>query len=134
MLIFANKAESLRMIQSEKTSTEKLNETIIQAVQDKKAENVVSLNLGKIPNSVCSRFVICHGNSKTQVDAIADEAIRLVKEKTGEKPWHTEGYENAEWILIDYVDVVLHIFQKEVRKFYNLEDLWADADITRFED
>ena len=122
------------MINSENNSTEQLAETIIHAVQDKKAEKVISLDLSKIPNAVCSRFVVCHGNSKTQVDAIADEAIRKVKTETGEKPWHTEGYENAEWILIDYVDVVLHIFRKEVRDFYKLEDLWADADITRYEE
>ncbi|MCF8228199.1 MAG: ribosome silencing factor [Bacteroidales bacterium] len=122
------------MINSENNSTEQLAETIIHAVQDKKAEKVISLDLSKIPNAVCSRFVVCHGNSKTQVDAIADEAIRKVKTETGEKPWHTEGYENAEWILIDYVDVVLHIFRKEVRDFYKLEDLWADVDITRYEE
>lgn len=121
------------MNMSEKIPSKELAQIIIEAIGEKKAKNIVSLNLSKIPNAICSYFIICHGTSKTQVDAIAESAIELVKKQTGEGPWHKEGFENAEWILIDYVDVVLHVFIKDVRQFYKLEELWADAEIEQFE-
>lgn len=121
------------MTEPKETSAVKLTKIIINGVQDKKGKDIVSLDLSKIPNAVCSHFVVCHGTSSTQVEAIADAVIEKVRNKTGEKPWHKEGFENAEWILIDYVDVVLHIFRKSVRDFYQLEDLWADAETEHFE-
>lgn len=110
-----------------------LAETAIKGVFEKKAENVVLLNLQKIPHAVADYFVICTGNSERQVDAISDSVEEEVKKETGEKPWHTEGRENAEWILLDYVNVVVHVFKPETREFYDLEGLWADAEVKQFE-
>ena len=78
-------------------------------------------------------FIICHGNTKIQVEAIAEAIEENVRQKIADKPWHKEGLENAEWILLDYVDVVVHIFQESTRSFYNLEKLWADAVIKEYE-
>lgn len=108
-------------------------EQVVNGMQDKKARNIVSLNLSKIPNAVAQYFVICHAPSKTQVDAIYDGVVESVQKQTGVKPFNREGYENSEWILIDYVDVVVHIFLEDIRTFYHLEDLWADAKITKHE-
>jgi len=107
-----------------------LIEAISAAMTDKKARNPVILDFTALTGTVCDAFVICHGSSRTQVEAIADHVIGEVKKKTGINPYHAEGFENAEWILIDYFDVIVHIFQEERRKFYNLEQLWADANIT----
>lgn len=107
-----------------------LAETVIKGIQEKKGKNIVCLNLKNIENAVCDYFIICHGDSNTQVEAIANSIDDEVKKDLGEDPWHSEGYENAEWILVDYVDVVVHVFQKDVRDFYKLEQLWGDADIT----
>lgn len=108
---------------------------IIQAalhgMLEKKAKDPVVLDFFNMNHAVCDAFVICHGTSRTQVEAIASEVIREVKTKTGENPWHQEGFENAEWILIDYVSVVVHIFQDSRRTFYNLEQLWGDARIEK---
>jgi ribosome-associated protein len=97
-------------------------------MQEKKGRAIVSLNFSKMPNALCDYFVICHGMSRVQVDAIAEGVEDSVRNKTGAKPWNREGAENAEWILLDYVNVVVHVFQDSVRDFYNLEKLWADAD------
>lgn len=115
-------------------SAEELANIIIDGIKDKKAEKVVKLDLTGVPNAICKYFIICHGNSKTQVEAIADSAIEKAKKEKDEKPWQKEGYENAEWILLDYVDVVLHVFQPATRDFYKLEELWADAVISKYED
>jgi ribosome-associated protein len=104
-------------------------EQVVNAMQDKKARQIVSLDLSKIPNAVTKYFVICHAPSKTQVDAIYDNVIDIVREECGVKPFNREGQENSEWILIDYVDVVAHVFLEDIRTFYHLEDLWADAEI-----
>jgi ribosome-associated protein len=104
---------------------------ITDAMLDKKAMDPVVLNMKNLNSSVCDAFVICHGASRPQVEAIAEEVIGAVKKKTGQNPWHKEGFENAEWILIDFSDVVVHIFQDSKRPFYNLEQLWADAEITK---
>lgn len=100
---------------------------IVAAMQEKKARNIVSLDLKKIPNAVARFFVICHAPSKTQVSAIYDEVVDFVIKECGVKPFNKEGFENSEWILIDYVDIVVHIFLDDIRTFYKLEDLWADA-------
>jgi ribosome-associated protein len=106
-----------------------LIEAAVAAMTDKKARNPVIIDFGGLQGTMCDSFIICHGNSNTQVEAIADHIIAEVKKKTGLNPCHKEGFENAEWILIDYFDVIIHIFQEERRKFYNLEQLWADARI-----
>lgn len=114
-----------------KGSAEALLELIIQAVEEKKAKEIVILDLKKIDKAVCDYYVICHGDSNTQVEAIAKNVDGFVKKKSGEDPWHVEGFQNAEWILLDYVNIVVHVFQKEQRDFYGVERLWADAEITK---
>lgn len=100
---------------------------IIQSMSDKKAENIVCLNMKNILKNVCDYFVICDGNSSTQVDTIAKAVEDDMYKTIGESVHHREGYNNAEWILLDYIDVVVHIFQPQQRRHYNLEGLWADA-------
>lgn len=104
-----------------------LADIIIKAMQEKLGLDIVKLNLSGIPNSITDYFVICHGASRTQVDAIADSILFEVKNAIGALPSHREGFENSEWVLLDYFDVVVHIFQPESREFYQLEKLWADA-------
>lgn len=112
---------------------EKLTGTIIRAIQDKKGKNIVSLDLSKIDGAICSCFIVCNADSTTQVAAIAASIEEQVLETLGEKVWRVEGQQNALWIAMDYVDVVVHIFQTELREFYKLEELWADAPATRYE-
>jgi ribosome-associated protein len=114
---------------TKKNQTEKLVETIVEAILDTKGEEVISLHFDKLENTVCKYFVICHANSNTQVKAIADHVEETARIKLKEKIWHSEGQENAQWVLLDYSDVVVHIFQTQIRYFYNLENLWADAKI-----
>ena len=116
-----------------KDSPEFLIETISEAMLDKKAKDPVILDFRGSGNPVCDAFLITHATSRTQSEAIADEVIHRVKKHTGLHPWHKEGFENAEWILIDYIDVVVHIFQETTRKFFNLEQLWADARVQKIE-
>ena len=99
----------------------------VAAMQDKKAKQIISLDLSKISNAVTKYFLICHATSKTQVDAIYENVVERVREQCGVKPINREGNENSEWILIDYFDVVIHVFLEDIRTFYQLEDLWADA-------
>ena len=107
--------------------SEMLAEIIIKGMQEKKGIDIVKLNLSVIPNSITDYFVICQGSSRSQVEAIADSVQFEVKKAVGANPWHKEGRENSEWVLLDYFDVVVHIFQPEARNFYQLEKLWADA-------
>ena len=104
---------------------------IIDGIEDIKGEEITILDLRNLENSVCDYFVICQGNSNTQVNALANSVEKKVRENLREKPWHVEGTANAEWILIDYVNIAVHIFQRDVRSFYDLEGLWADAEITK---
>jgi len=104
-----------------------LAEIIVKSMQEKKGIDIVKLNLSGIPNSITDYFIICTGSSRSQVDAIAEEVQYEVKKAVGMPAWHKEGFENAEWILLDYFDVVVHVFQPEARGFYQLEKLWADA-------
>lgn len=105
-----------------------LADIAIKGILEKKGKNIICLNLKNIRNAICDYFIICEGDSTTQVDAIAKSVEHEINKAVGEKPYHSEGYENAEWILIDYVDIVVHVFQKPIRSFYNLEALWADAE------
>ncbi len=114
---------------SDKQTTD-LVDAIIDGMQEKKAKNITIINLTGIENSVADFFVICDADSKTHVEAIADSVDDVVQKTTNERPFHAEGFENAEWILMDYINVVVHVFQKEIRDYYNLEALWADAEIT----
>ncbi len=110
------------------TRNSKIFTTIIKAIQDKKGENIVSLDLRKIPEAVADFFIICEANSNTQVKAIADFVEEEVKMHTGETPYKHEGFTAQQWILVDYVNIVVHIFIPETRKFYKLEEMWSDAE------
>ncbi len=113
-----------------KTNTDLLITEIINGIETVKGENITILDLREIENTVCEYFIICDGNSNTQVRAISGSIQKIVGKNAQEKPWHVEGEITAEWILIDYVNVVVHIFQKPTREFYDIESLWGDAKIT----
>ena len=109
------------------TRNSKIFKTIIQAIQEKKGENIISLDLRKIPEAVADFFIICEASSTIQVKAIADFVEEHIKKTVKETPYHHEGFQSAHWILIDYVNVVVHVMQTETRKFYKLEEMWSDA-------
>ena len=111
-----------------------LADVIISGLQGRKAKEIHLIDLRGIGNTLCDYFVVCHGTSSTHAEALADAAEDEVRTNLSEKPSHKEGLGNAEWILLDYFDVVVHIFQESSREFYNIEDLWADAQITVIED
>lgn len=110
------------------TKNSKLIKTIITAIQDKKGENIVSLDLRKINEAVADFFIVCEAGNQPQIKAIAENVERVVKEECGESPYHHEGYNNLQWVLIDYVNVVVHVMQADTRKFYKLEEMWGDAE------
>ena len=114
-----------------KDLSQSIAEAAIFGILEKKGNDIHSLDLRKVDNAVTDYFIICHGDSNVQVSAIAKSVEEEVRKLAGEKPWHKEGYDNSEWVLLDYVNVVIHIFQKDIREFYNLEDLWADAKIKK---
>ena len=109
------------------TRNSKIFKTIIQAIQEKKGENIVSLDLRKIPEAVADFFVVCEAGSSTQVKAIADHIEELTKSNCDELPYKHEGRQTLQWVLIDYVNVVVHVMLPENRRFYKLEDMWSDA-------
>lgn len=109
------------------TKNSKLFKAIIHAIQDKKGSNIISLDLRKIPEAVADFFIICEANSTTQVKAISDNVEFYVKTVTDESPYRHEGQQAAHWILVDYINVVVHVMQPETRKFYKLEEMWSDA-------
>ena len=111
---------------NEKNNTQEILSSILEGIQKVKGQDITILDLREIENAVCSYFVICPGNSNTQVGAISG----AVQRQTPQKPWHIEGEQNAEWILLDYVDIVVHIFQRPIREYYDIEGLWGDARIT----
>jgi ribosome-associated protein len=104
-----------------------LNSVIIEGMQDIKAKEIVSLNLKELDAAVCDYFIICHGTSNTHVNSIADSVIETTIKSLKDKPFSKEGFQTGEWILLDYGDIVVHIFQKEIRDFYNIEKLWGDG-------
>ncbi len=106
-----------------------LNDTVIDCIQDKKGEDIIILDLQKIADTITDHFIICHADNITQVRAIGYNVIDKVREKTGINPYSKEGFENCEWILIDYLDTVVHVFLKDKRAFYQLEELWSDAEV-----
>ena len=110
--------------------SEDLVSLIIAAMEDKKAKDITILDLQEIDHAITNYFIICHGTSKPQLEAVAESISDRSARELGARPWHKEGFENAEWILLDYVDVVVHIFREDRRSFYQLEKLWADANIT----
>lgn len=119
---------------SKNTEKQLLVEKIIEAIQDTKGEDVLVFDLSNIENAVAETFIICSGNSNTQVSAISGNIEKKVRNDLRDRPWHVEGNENAMWVLLDYVSVVVHVFQKQVREYYDIETLWGDAKVTRIED
>lgn len=118
---------------SKSTEKQLLIDKIIESIQDTKGEDIQIFDLSGIENSVAETFIICSGNSNTQVSAIAGNIEKKVRNDLKERPWHVEGTENAMWVLVDYVSVVVHVFQKQIREYYDIEELWGDAKITSVE-
>lgn len=114
-------------------SSELVKKFVVEGLQEIKGENITVLDLREIENAVTDFFIIAEGNSNTQVNSLADSVHKVVRENVGDKPWHIEGRDNSEWVLMDYVTVVVHVFQKGIREFYDLEGLWGDAEITIIE-
>ncbi len=115
---------------NKKSDAENLLKEIINGIENVKGDKIQKLDLTEIENTPCDYFVICSGNSNTQVSAIVSSIQKNVSKTLHEKPYHTEGLELAEWVLIDYVDVVVHVFQNQTREYYNIEELWGDAKST----
>lgn len=115
------------------TNSDQLIAHIIKGIEEVKGNDIDILDLREIENTVCDYFIICSGTSNTQVNAIVNSIQKTVSKALKDKPWHIEGSENAEWVLMDYVNVVVHVFQKHIREFYDIESLWGDAKITSIE-
>ena len=115
------------------TNNDQLIAQIIKGIEEVKGNDIDILDLREIENTVCDYFIICNGNSNTQVNAIVNSVQKTVSKALKDKPWHIEGSDNAEWVLMDYVNVVVHVFQKHIREFYDIESLWGDAKITSIE-
>ncbi|MGC1515528.1 MAG: ribosome silencing factor [Maribacter sp.] len=120
-------------MQERKTSADELIALIIQGVDEVKGHNINLLDLREIENTVCDYFIVCNGTSNTHVNAIVGSIQKTVSKAIQDKPWHVEGEDNAEWVLMDYVNVVVHVFQKQIREFYDIEGLWGDAKFTTIE-
>ncbi len=114
-------------------SSEEISKFVVQGMQEKKALDIVLMDLRSIEHAMADFFVVCTGNSDTQLDAICDSIEETVHIHTNINPWHLEGKQNKEWILLDYIDVIVHVFRNDKRSFYAIEDLWADAQSTRVE-
>ena len=122
------------LMKKKSDGAEVLLECVIKGIFEKKGQNVLKIDLMKLENRITDYFVICHASSTTQVSAICDSVEDTVRLEGGEKPIHVEGRDNSFWVLIDYGNVIVHIFLEEYRKFYSLESLWADAAIETLED
>ncbi|MFD2585420.1 ribosome silencing factor [Croceitalea marina] len=120
-------------MQKNKASADELISLIIHGVEEVKGVDINLLDLREIENTVCDYFIICNGTSNTHVNAIVSSIQKTVSKAIKDKPWHVEGSENAEWVLMDYVNVVVHVFQKHIRDFYDIEGLWGDAKVTLVE-
>ena len=119
----------MRKKETEEFTAEQFRDYIVQGMLEKKGQDVVVMDLRNVKNAICDYFVLCSGTSDTQIDAISQSVEEEVYKVTRQDPWHREGKTNREWILLDYVDVVAHVFKKERRTFYDLEQLWGDAEI-----
>lgn len=113
--------------------TDQLITQIVKGIEEVKGQDLDILDLRDIENTVCDYFIICNGTSNTQVNAIVNSIQKTVSKALKEKPWHIEGSDNAEWILMDFVHVVVHVFQKHIREFYDIEGLWGDAKMVKIE-
>lgn len=119
---------------SKETETDKTIEAILEGIRRIKGKEITLIDLSTIHHTECDWFIICHGNSSTQTDSIARSVEETVEELTGIKTWHTDGYKNSIWILLDYGNIMVHVFQKSAREFYKLEELWSDASLTKIEE
>jgi ribosome-associated protein len=111
----------------ENSNADQLIAVILDGIEDVKGQNTNILDLRELENTVCDYFIICEGTSNTQVNAIVNSIQKKVSKEIKDKPWHIEGSNNAEWVLMDYVNVVVHVFQKHIREYYDIESLWGDA-------
>lgn len=116
------------------SNSEQLLESVVEGIRSKKGKEIVSLDLRRIDSAVCDFFVICSGDSNTHVSGIVSGIEEEVRKQLKEKPWHTEGLGNAEWVLMDYVNIAVHVFQRDAREFYDLERLWADGEVVEYEE
>ena len=114
----------------ENTNADELIATILEGIEDVKGKHINILDLREIENTVCDYFIICEGTSNTQVNAIVNSVQKKLVKLLKDNPWHIEGSDNAEWVLMDYVNVVVHVFQKHIREYYDIESLWGDAKTT----
>ena len=110
-------------------NSEELSKVVVLGIQEKKGEDIVLMDLRKVKNAIADYFIICSGNSETHIQAISESIESEIHKINRENPWHREGKDNKEWVLLDYVNVVAHIFKKERREFYSLEELWGDAQV-----
>lgn len=120
--------------ESKDTSSSTLSDWVVEGMLEKKAQDVVVMDLRQVKHAIADYFIICSGTSDTQIDAISESIEEQIHKRIKQNPWKREGRENKEWILLDYVDVVAHVFNREKRTFYGLEELWGDAKITRIEE
>ena len=116
-----------------RTAADELTELAVKGLQEKKGREIVCLDLRQLRSTVTDMFIVCHGDSTTQVNALARSVEEIIYKETGESPMYKEGAENAQWILLDYINVVIHVFQKEFREHYGIENLWADAQVRQVE-
>lgn len=134
MVTFAQQRLKIIMSIKKNVSSTALKEAVIKGMQDLKAKEIVCIDLREVVGAVTDFFVICHGDSNTHMQGIAGSVYKTVLDDLGEKPWHSEGKQSAEWMLEDYVDVVAHIFHQESRDFYDVEGLWGDAPMEKIEE
>lgn len=125
-------ATAMKRVKSRQTDAEQLNQLIVEGIQDKKGKNIIQLDLRKLGDAPADFFIICEGDSNTHVKAISDSIYKKVKDEMNTMPSHTEGSSNAKWVLMDYFNTVVHVFYPETRQFYELENLWSDAETTEF--
>jgi len=119
------------MVENEALSLEEKSQIILEAIREKKGHEIVTIDLTEVNHSICDKFIICHGESTTQVGAIAESIAKELKERTGIRAHHIEGLQNSHWVLIDLFDMLVHVFLEESRSFYNLEELWADGKVVK---
>ncbi|GAB2581562.1 ribosome silencing factor [Spirosoma areae] len=124
----------MRINKNKEFTAQQIRDFVVRGMQEKKGQDIVVMDLRNVKNAICDYFVICSGNSDTQIDAISTSVEEEVYKASHQDPWHKEGKLNREWILLDYVDVVAHVFKKDRRSFYDLEQLWGDAEIHLVED
>lgn len=117
-------------MQKSKAGADELITLVLSGIEEVKGVDINLLDLREIENTVCDYFIICNGTSNTHVNAIVSSIQKTVSKAIKDKPWHVEGSENAEWVLMDYVNVVVHVFQKQIREYYDIEGLWGDAKVT----